>query len=161
MEGQNKKHPVHLAALVSVLLVLVLLILNTIQLVSFERTLTKMKSKLDSVISSNIDDKETGALPTASSKKIEYFTGTLKKEEIPAELELGDYWYWLYLDKPQLIENSTGVGPLYTEKLEVYPPEHSLTNIDEYIDLEVEIAGYLDWGYSESRVIKTQDIAQK
>ncbi len=89
--------------------------------------------------------------------------GIIKKEPIPPELELGDYWYWFYFDEPYLLKNNARGIPLYIEKIEVFPAERQhkgIYDIDEFLDAKVEIYGYQTWGYAESSVIQILSIAQ-
>ena len=84
-----------------------------------------------------------------------FLYGKLKKEPIPEEIELGDFWYWVYFDEPHLlVDNALGV-PQYVDKLEVYPPQYEdYYEIEEFIDEKVEIYGYLISGYAEDTVFQ-------
>ncbi len=84
-----------------------------------------------------------------------YLEGELKKEAIPTELELGDYWYWLYFDEPYLLmDNSAGV-PFYIEKIQILQPESSdFYNFENFVDTMVGVHGHQTWGYAESSVFQ-------
>lgn len=82
-------------------------------------------------------------------------TGILKKEEIPEELMLGDYWYWIYFDEPHLLEHNASGVPVYVNEIQVFPPEADyFYNIDDFKDKKVLVHGYQTWGYAESSVFQ-------
>lgn len=83
--------------------------------------------------------------------------GKIVKEKIPPELELGDYWYWIYLDKPFLLENNASGEPAYVDKLEVWG---DAPNLDTLLNKAVEIKGTLTWGYAESNVIEIESVTE-
>ncbi|HXK52841.1 hypothetical protein H6802_00305 [Candidatus Nomurabacteria bacterium] len=84
-----------------------------------------------------------------------FLQGTLKKENIPDELELGDYWYWIYFEEPYLLMNNASGLPLYIDKIQVLRPNSKdFYDLEKYIDKKVEIHGYQTWGYSESSVFQ-------
>ncbi len=89
------------------------------------------------------------------------FTGTLRKEEIPAELELGDYWYWIYFDEPYTLEQNAAGFPMDIDKIQVNPPQREEMGMDTFDGKHVEIKGYITWGYAESSVIQAEEIAIK
>lgn len=86
--------------------------------------------------------------------------GTLKKEAIPEELQLGDYWYWLYFDEPYLLQGSALGYSTYVDKLQVLPPNRAPEvpnkeyDMDKHDGKRVEIYGYQSWGYAESSLIQ-------
>ncbi len=90
-----------------------------------------------------------------------FLYGNLKKEAIPEELQLGEYWYWLYFEEPHFLVNNASGVPMYIEKIQVNPSENvDFYNIDEFIDKKVEIYGYQTWGYAESSVFQTVSIRE-
>ncbi len=82
----------------------------------------------------------------------EVFIGTLRKEAIPAELELGDYWYWLYFDEPYTLEENASGLPLEVDKLQI------TMGSDELDGKHVIATGKIGWGYAESSVIEATNI---
>jgi len=81
--------------------------------------------------------------------------GIIKKEKIPQELELGDFWYWVYFDSPLYLENNASGEPSYVHKIEVYPPGTIQTAAFEaFLNKHVEIDGSWTGGYAESSVIQ-------
>ncbi|GIW69881.1 MAG: hypothetical protein KatS3mg101_0628 [Patescibacteria group bacterium] len=109
--------------------------------------------------------KERDVIPETSvpvtDQEIITFTGTLRKEEVPAELELGDYWYWIYFDEPYRLEQNAAGFPMDVTKLQVNPPKSEEFNIDAFDGQHVEIKGYITWGYAESSVIQAEEIVKK
>lgn len=85
--------------------------------------------------------------------KLTTFRGTLVKEKIPPELELGDEWVWLYFDEPFLNYYSAVGFPVYEPKMQVTGSQQSKYNLDNYIGKHVEIAATLSWGYAESNIL--------
>ncbi|MFA6981980.1 MAG: hypothetical protein WC243_03090 [Patescibacteria group bacterium] len=84
-----------------------------------------------------------------------FLEGTIRKEAIPRELELGDYWYWIYFDTPVLQKNNASGVPLYIDKMQLNPPiEKDFYNIEDFVDKSVEVYGYQTWGYAESSVFQ-------
>jgi hypothetical protein len=84
-----------------------------------------------------------------------FLYGTVKKEPIPEEMELGDFWYWIYFDEPHLLTVSASGVPQYIEKLQVNPTEfEEMYNLEEFLNERVEIYGYLTSGYAESNVFQ-------
>jgi hypothetical protein len=80
--------------------------------------------------------------------------GTVRKEVIPEELELGEYWYWFYFDDPYLlVENAVGY-PLFIEKLQITDSIYSNFKIEEYINKHVILNFQLGAGYAESTVME-------
>lgn len=99
---------------------------------------------------------------TEQYKNYKYFTGTIKKEKIPLELELGDYWYWLYFDEPYLLEENAAGFPMNVEKLQISFAENTSNDkIEEFTDKHVTVQGYLTWGFAESTVIAAESIEVK
>lgn len=80
--------------------------------------------------------------------------GTIKKEKIPVELELGDYWYWLYFDEPYLLRNNAVGVPIYIDKIELTNPESDFYKLSDYIDKHILLAAKQTWGYAESSVFE-------
>lgn len=84
-----------------------------------------------------------------------FLYGKLKKEPIPEEMELGDFWYWIYFDEPHLLVVTALGIPQYVDKLQLNPPQYEdYYEIEDFIDEEVEIYGYLTSGYTESTVFQ-------
>jgi len=89
--------------------------------------------------------------------------GVIKK--LPDDRDLGsEYMYEFYFEKPFLLwTNATGF-PQFVDSIELYPGYSStfadgmFIKIDDYLNIPVEIAGELTWGYAESRVIKIQAV---
>ncbi|AHB40233.1 MAG: hypothetical protein ACD_24C00158G0002 [uncultured bacterium] len=116
-------------------------------------------------IENNLTGKSLEAIdnvaPVENPVALETFVGTLKKEPIPKELDLGDYWYIIYFDEPYFLElNARGV-PMDVNRLEVYPPEREEQGMDAFDGQHVEIKGSLTWGYAESRVIQAEEMVLK
>jgi hypothetical protein len=87
------------------------------------------------------------------------FYGTMVKERIPQELDLGEYWYRLYFNEPYYLEDNASGTPQYVNSLQVIlPPESSEDDYPFYEGAQVMIGGYLSWGYAESRVIQAEKI---
>lgn len=88
-----------------------------------------------------------------------FIYGQLKKEEIPQELELGEFWYWIYFEEPRLLVNNASGVPMYIEKMQINPPVAlDMYNLDDFVDKNVEIYGYQTWGYAESSVFQAEAI---
>ena len=89
--------------------------------------------------------------------------GVIKK--LPDDRDLGsEYMYEFYFEKPFLLwSNATGF-PQFVDSIELYPADNTtfadgmFFKIDDYLNIPVEIAGELTWGYAESRVIKIQAV---
>ncbi|MBD3366053.1 hypothetical protein GF360_01780 [candidate division WWE3 bacterium] len=92
------------------------------------------------------------------SKENSVFVGILKKERIPEELQLGDYWYQLYLNKAIQPITASGNKDTKLNKLEVYLPEDLNKNANSYLNVPIQIEGELSWGYAESRIIKAEKL---
>ena len=87
--------------------------------------------------------------------------GSLKKEEIPQELELGNYWYWLYFENPLLLVNNASGVPMYVDKIQVLPPQSvEIYDLENFLDKDVELYGYQTWGYAESSVFQINAIRE-
>lgn len=99
--------------------------------------------------------------PEETSVALETFNGTLKKEQIPADLELGDFWYWLYFDAPYTLEENAAGFPMNIDKLQVNPPAREELGMNVFDGKHVEIKGILTWGYAESTVIQAEEIVIK
>ena len=100
-------------------------------------------------------------LPKEAPLTLDTFTGTLKKEPIPTELELGNYWYWLYFDEPYTLEENSAGFPMEIDKMQVNPPVREEPGMDIYDGQHVEIKGNITWGYAESSVIQAEEIVIK
>ena len=106
-------------------------------------------------------NKETAVIDSVGQENKIFLYGTLKKESIPEELELGDLWFWLYFDEPHLLVNNASGVPLYIDKIQVNPPEGlDIYNLDDFTDKKVEIYGYQTWGYAESSVFQAMSIRE-
>ena len=106
-------------------------------------------------------NKETAVIDSVGQENKIFLYGTLKKETVPVELELGEYWYWLYFDEPHLLVNNASGVPLYIDKIQVNPPESlDIYNLDDFTDKKVELYGYQTWGYAESSVFQTMSIRE-
>jgi len=91
-----------------------------------------------------------------------FLYGNLKKEKIPEEFELGDYWYWVYFKEPLLLINNAAGVPIYIEKMQVNPPAtKDFYDIDDFVDKNVEVYGYQTFGYAESSVFQIEAIKEK
>jgi hypothetical protein len=90
-----------------------------------------------------------------------FLRGQVRKEPIPTELELGDFWYWIYFDKPYLlIYNASGV-PMYIDKIQAVPSgNRDFYDIEKFLNKEVEIHGFQGWGYAESSVFNIMAIRE-
>lgn len=127
------------------------------------KTLEQKIAKIETSLISNLVAEPVAQSPepkeefTEQYKNYKYFTGTIKKEKIPLELELGDYWYWLYFDEPYLLEQNAAGFPMNVDKIEIYP----YTEIETFIDKHVTIYGYFSGGYAESTVIIAKKIEVK
>ncbi len=130
---------------------------NFFYLRSLENRLRGIESSLTGNALEAIEETPTVDAPIA----LETFVGTLKKEAIPAELELGDYWYWLYFDEPYLLEENASGIPMDVDKLQVNPPSREIEGMDVFDGQHVEIKGNLTWGYAESTVIGAEEIVIK
>jgi hypothetical protein len=108
-------------------------------------------------------NKSTGPRPednNNSENKITHkIKGTIKKEKIPPELDLGDYWYWIYLNEPLLIENNSSGIPMYVEKIELSNTHPSNVGIEPFLDRQVAVSGSIGWGYAESNVFNVVSIS--
>jgi len=89
--------------------------------------------------------------------------GVIKK--LPDDKDLGsEYMYEFYFEKPFLLWSTATGSPQFVDSVELYPADNTtfadgvFFKIDDYLNIPVEIAGELTWGYAESRVIKIQAI---
>lgn len=104
---------------------------------------------------------ETQVIDAVGANNSVFIYGTLKKEEIPQELELGEYWYWMYFEKPLLIVNNSSGVPMYVDKIQVLPPQsNDIYDVEQFLDKEVELYGYQTWGYAESSVFQINSIRE-
>jgi len=89
------------------------------------------------------------------SYEVELFEGTLSKENIKELDIVSEYMYVLNFTEPYLLEvNSTGQGPVYVDRLDIYGQTSQEMTLEENTGKNILIEGFLDWGYSESRVIR-------
>lgn len=94
-------------------------------------------------------------------------TGQLKIERIPAELELREYWYWLYLDNPYNLEDNSSGKPQSIKKIQIITDiqqdEESGKNgyLDSFVDQKVTATGSFSSGYSESTVLLVKNLTKK
>ncbi len=104
----------------------------------------------------NIDQpQETQIINSLGEDIGQMLIGTIKKETIPEELELGDYWYWMYFEPQALLVNNAFGNPLYIGKIQINPPEaQDIYPIDDFLYKQVEVYGYQTWGYAESSVFQ-------
>ncbi len=82
--------------------------------------------------------------------------GVIKKEKIPLDLELGDYWYWFYFEEPYILETNSSGNPLLINKIQIVAGskyDNADQMLDEYLGKKLKIYGELSWGYAESRII--------
>ncbi len=115
--------------------------------------------KCDECICEKNVNEQTQVIKAVGENNSVFIYGTLKKEEIPQELELGDYWYWLYFEKPLLLVNNASGVPMYIDKIQVLPPQSpELYDVEEFLDKNVELYGYQTWGYAESSVFQINAI---
>ncbi|HAI62608.1 MAG: hypothetical protein UU64_C0002G0087 [candidate division WWE3 bacterium GW2011_GWF2_41_45] len=133
-------------------------IYNYLYLREIELRLLSVETSLDVNVPDTVPtDVATEETPVA----LETFTGTLKKEQIPAELDLGDYWYWLYFDEPYTLEETAAGFPMDIDKIQVNPPSRETEGMDVFDGKHVEIQGNITWGYAESSVIQAEEIVIK
>jgi len=106
-------------------------------------------------------EEETQVIDAVGANNSVFIYGTLKKEEIPQELELGDYWYWMYFEKPLLMVNNSSGVPMYVDKIQVLPSQSTdIYDVEQFLDKEVELYGYQTWGYAESSVFQINSIRE-
>lgn len=91
--------------------------------------------------------------PYMAYDAVEY-TGVIKKEKIPEEYALGDYWYIFYFDKPQIIE--TAGGDMMRDSLQIQAS--TIDSLEGHLDKKVTVKGRLSYGYAESRIILVDEI---
>jgi hypothetical protein len=95
----------------------------------------------------------------SQNKIIHKIKGIIKKEKIPQELELGEYWYWIYLDEPLLIENNSLGIPMHVEKIQLANTSMNYVDMTPYLVREVEVSGSIGWGYAESNVFNVVSVS--
>jgi hypothetical protein len=144
-------------------MLLTLLFLGVMAIINYQQLSVLQQSIIDqnadvNILQNKIDHVLTLVLNKSRSdnpQKTIKVRGMVKKEQIPVELELGEYWYWLYFNEPFLLEeNATGV-PVSIDKIQVLPPwDNESFNIDNFLNIQVEIDGTLNWGYAESKVLQ-------
>ena len=117
--------------------------------------------KCDECVCNEDKKEQTQAINAVGENNPIFIYGTLNKEEIPQDLELGEYWYWLYFDKPLLLViNASGV-PMYVDKIQVLPPAtKDFYDTDSFVGKKVELYGYQTWGYAESSVFQINAIRE-
>jgi hypothetical protein len=122
-------------------------------LVLFQKNSTFIPVKNNDEIITQIGDEDIDRSSDPTDLRIR---GTIKKEIIPPELDLGDgYWYWFYFDEPFLNKESANGLPMLTEKLQVFPPKDVENyDIENFLNKRVEAFGNMTWGYAESNVIQ-------
>lgn len=141
----------------------------TVRFVQFQELLIlKNQSKTDQTIptivttipiSTGTENMLTEEVPPNPLTKITHkILGTIKKEEIPVELDLGDYWYWIYMDAPLLVEDNAQGRPMNFKKIQIESPTPEVLNLDEFLDKKVEVSGNIGWGYAESNVFNAVSI---
>lgn len=87
------------------------------------------------------------------------FTGMIKKEKIPTEMQLpGEFWYWMYFDKPFINRYSMAGEPVNESKLQILKPVDPNVNIESFLNKHVKVVGKIGYGISESNVIETKSI---
>ncbi len=148
----------------NVLILLTLLFLCVVSISNFQQIYILQKTVIEqtadvNIIQNKIDNMLTDSLkksrPSYSNSDTVRIRGTIKKEAIPQDLQLGEYWYWFYFDEPYLLMNNTSGSPQYIEKIQVYAPtDRSINNIDNFLNTNVEIFGTNTWGYEQSNVIQ-------
>jgi hypothetical protein len=108
------------------------------------------------------DKKETtNVINSVGANNPTFLYGVIEKEEIPEELELGDYWYWMYFEKPLLLVNNASGSPMYVDKIQLTPPENKdFYDIEGFVGKKVEAYGYQTWGYAESSVFQVSAIRE-
>lgn len=103
----------------------------------------------------------TNIIKSVGANNPTFLYGLIEKEEIPEELELGDYWYWMYFEKPLLLVNNATGSPIYVDKIQVLPPENKdFYDIESFVGKKVEVYGYQTWGYAESSVFQVSAIKE-
>ena len=95
----------------------------------------------------------------SQNKIIHKIKGIIKKEKIPQELELGEYWYWIYLDEPLLIENNSLGIPMHVEKIQLANVQSNYVDMTPYLNKKVEVSGSIGWGYAESNVFNVVSVS--
>lgn len=126
------------------------------ELNDIKQTLGNISENLQNDIK-NSDGKGQVVISKYDENAIDYeLAGVLRKEKIPSDLQLGDYWYIFYFDEPFLLmDNATGTGPLYIRSIQLFSREDKVVfDFEDYVNKKVKIAGNLTWGYAESRVFK-------
>jgi hypothetical protein len=85
-------------------------------------------------------------------------TGTIKKEKSPVEMDLGEYWLWIYMEEPLLVEDNAQGRPMNFDKIQITSPVPELLNLENFLDKKVEVSGNIGWGYAESNVFNAISI---
>jgi hypothetical protein len=118
----------------------------------------KTISSLYSPCVNNVSDKSVS--PKPDEKGLITFRGIIRKDKIPAELQLGDYSMMIYFDEPYLLEDNAFGKPVYINSMQVYDPVDGRAKLNDFVSKHVEIFGTLTWGYAESRVIQAVSITE-
>lgn len=100
------------------------------------------------------------APPESNKNGLIIFRGIIRKDKIPAELQLGDYFTMIYFDEPYLLEDNASGKPVYMKSMQVNEPVDGSAKVSDYTGKHVEILGTLTWGYAESRVVQTVSITE-
>lgn len=138
-------------------LIKILIVTNILTLISSGVVLYLIQSNDLAIIQPQIRtqdfaDNEVGYTPDDSPlmayQPVSY-SGVIKKEKIPEEYALGDYWYVFYFDTPQLLES--GMGQQYEKTIIVQAS--TIDSLEPYLNLEVTIEGRLSTGYAESPMV--------
>ena len=132
-------------------------ILNDLQSDLENNYVTKQKyDALESSISNNIvpmEDPTPDDTPLMAYEPVT-FSGVIKKENIPAEYQLGEFWYVFYFDTPQLIES--GEGETYKDSLVIQAS--TIDSLEPYLEKNVTVNGRLTWGVAETRMILADEV---
>lgn len=124
-----------------------------------------LSTSRDSAYSNQVDNHNLTPTPpggianmSLDQRPLMKWRGVIKKERIPEDLQLGDYWYQFYFTTPFLNEYSAVGIPNYVEKLEIVGIKEDINfrniKLDDFLSKEVEVAGYMGWGYAESNIIE-------
>ncbi|HLB51810.1 hypothetical protein A3F07_04725 [candidate division WWE3 bacterium RIFCSPHIGHO2_12_FULL_38_15] len=141
-------------------LLLILVSVNVYQNILIDQKLLQLQSETKNRITQvpEVQNKAEEPLQEETDSFIQdKFTvrGVIRKEKIPAELELGEYWYWINFEEPYLLKDNASGWPQYIDKIQLFPPQDtSFYKLDDYLNKHVEIYGYNSWGYAESSVIQ-------
>jgi hypothetical protein len=138
------------------LCIFALIFYNYSKITNLEKRVFYLSNKLMTVDNQFVDYIATippNDTPYTAYEQITY-EGVIRKEEIPEEYALGEYWYIFYFDKPQIIQ--TAAGDREVTNLEIQAS--TIDSFDGYLDKQVQIKGRLSWGYAESRIILADEV---